>query len=60
MFGANVGLLAGIGNIAIGGLFSYTGRHYSSGCQLIGNLDNGCVYASGTFQTVSLNGVILF
>jgi len=60
MFGVNVGLLAGMGNIAIGGLFSYTGRHYSSGCETVDNYDNGCTYASGTFHTVSFNGAILF
>jgi hypothetical protein len=60
MFGVNVGLLAGVGNIAIGGLFSYTGRYYSSWCQTIDGLDNGCTDTSGTFHTVSLNGVVLF
>jgi hypothetical protein len=60
MFGVNVGLLAGMGNIAIGGLFSYTGRHYSSGCETVDNFDNGCTYSSGTFHTVSFNGVVLF
>ncbi len=60
MFGVNAGLLVGMGSVAIGGLFSYTGRHYSSGCETIDYVGNGCTYASGTFHTVSFNGVILF
>ena len=60
MFGGNVGVLAGIRKIAVGALFSYTGRHYTSQCETVGGAVHGCNAASGTFQTVSLSGVILF
>lgn len=60
MFGANAGILAGIGNIAVGGLFNYTGRHFSVGCEMINGHNNGCTGPSGTFQMVAFNGVVLF
>lgn len=60
MFGFNMGALVGIGSIAIGGLFSYTGRYYSSWCWPIDIANTACIYASRTFQTVSFNGVVLF
>jgi hypothetical protein len=62
MFGTNIGVIVGIGFIAIGALFSYTSRYYSSWCHDVA--DNSCLtmssQSSGMFQTLSLNGVILF
>jgi hypothetical protein len=60
LFGANLGVLAGLGTIAIGGLFSYTGRYYSNPCQLINDVGNSCTNEPGTFHTLSLSGVVLF
>jgi hypothetical protein len=60
LFGANLGVLAGLGMIAIGGLFSYTGRYYSNPCQMINDVGNSCTNEPGTFHTVSLSGVVLF
>ena len=60
LFGANLAVLAGLGTIAIGGLFSYTGRYYSNPCQLINDVGNSCTNEPGTFHTVSLSGVVLF
>jgi len=63
LVGANVGVLVVMGGAALGVLFSYTGRHYSSLCPA-GSADSGgdCLdqMRSIMLQTVSLNGVILF
>ena len=60
LFGVNASLLVDLGRLEVGGLFSYTGRSYSSPCHVIDEGENRCTYVSGAFHTVSFNGVILF
>ena len=60
LLGVNAGVVVGIGDIAIGGLFSYAGRYYFSPCQVIDQGENRCTYVSGAFHSVSFSGVILF
>ncbi|MGA7742100.1 MAG: hypothetical protein ABSF35_13460 [Polyangia bacterium] len=60
LFGVNVGLLVDVGRFEIGGLFSYSGRYYSSPCHVIDEGGNRCTYVSGAFHTVSLSGVVVF
>jgi hypothetical protein len=62
-YGINFGIFGAIGNTALGGMFSYTGRSISSVCATPAGGSENCVDApSGLddIQTISITGALLY
>jgi hypothetical protein len=61
-YGFNFGVLGGIGNLAIGGMFNFTGRHISSVCTTVdGNQTCGDPPSStDDIKTIAFTGVLLY
>jgi hypothetical protein len=61
-YGFNLGLAVPVGNIAIGGLISYTGRHATQVCQTSPGLAETCddSPSGDDFKTFSFTAAVLF
>jgi hypothetical protein len=61
-YGFNLGVFGGVGNMAIGGLLSYTGRHATRACTSLDGYPEQCddSPSGDDLKTMSVTGAVLF